>query len=267
MNNRPKVGLALGSGATRGFAHIGVIRVLQENNIPIDYVSGSSMGAAIGALFCSGAPLNDIAKLLGYIKPKQLMDFSLSKNGLVTGKRIEELLRLFIKVRTFEELEIPLAVVATNLKSGQREVFTEGEIIKPLRASISFPGVFSPVYYEGKMLIDGGLIDRVPSSVLRKMGADIVIGVDVGFKPGDEFNPKSIFDILIQSVGIMEIQILKRRIEKCDVLITPEVHHISPISLDRIEECIECGGVATKEKIEEIIRLVRAEEANCRKCR
>lgn len=258
MDNRPKIGLALGSGAARGFAHIGVIKALKENNIHVDYVAGSSIGAVIGALHCSDAPLEDIAKVLGYIKPKFLIDFTTSRNGLVIGNKIEELLKFFIKVKTFEELNIPLAVVATNLKTGGREVFTNGDLIKPLRASISIPGIFAPVHYEGKLLVDGALIDRVPSSVAKKMGSDIVIGVDIGFRPGEHFSPKSIFEILIQSIGIMELQILKRRIEKCDVLITPQVDHIRPFSLDKIEDCIEQGAAAARLKMGEIHSLVKS---------
>lgn len=257
MKDRPKVGLALGSGSARGFAHIGVLKVLKENNIPIDYVSGTSIGAVIGALYCSNADLDMVSKLLGCLKTKHLIDLSVSRRGMILGNKIEELLRLFIKADNFEELSVPLSVVATDLSLGERVVFTQGDIINAVRASISIPGIFTPVNYNGQLLVDGGLIDRVPASIVKEMGADIVIGVDVGFRLGDDYRPKNIFDIIIQSIGIMETQIVKRKIEKCDILISPEVRELSPYSLEQAHECIEGGINATNECIDKIKELIR----------
>lgn len=256
MTNTPKVGLALGSGAARGFAHIGVINVLKKNNIEVDFVAGSSIGAVIGALFCSNFSLNEFARLLQHIDIRHLLDFSVSRKSLLRGKKIEDFLKLMVRVKRFEEMHKPLAVVATDLIKGERVVFTKGDVVKAVRASITVPGILEPVYDNGKMLVDGGVIDRVPSSVVKAMGADIVIGVDVGFKPGDRYEPKNIFDIITQSIGVMEMQILKRRIIKCDVLISPDVQHITPYSLDNIVECIKIGEITAQESITKIKALI-----------
>lgn len=262
---RPKIGLALGSGAARGLAHIGVIKVLQKNNIPIDFVSGSSIGAVVGALFCSGTPLDWVIKLLGYLKNRHIIDISISKRGLIEGKKIEDFLSLLIKKKTFEELEVPLAIVATDLEKGEKVVFSEGEIVSAIRASISIPGIFPPVVYDGKVLVDGGVVDRVPAGVARAMGADIVIGVDVGFRTGEEFRPKNIFDIIIQTVGIMEMQAVKRKNDKCDLIITPNVKNISPFSITDATESVKAGIIATEaclDKIKKLSMVVTAENDN-----
>lgn len=256
MQNRPKIGLALGSGAARGFAHIGVIKVLQANDIPVDFVAGSSIGAVIGALFCAGIPLDWIAKLLGSLKNSHIIDFSITKRGLIEGKKIEELLKLILRRKTFKELDIPLSIVATDLEKGEKVVFSEGEIVSAIRASISIPGIFPPAIYDGKVLVDGGIVDRVPAGVVRAMGADIVIGVDVGFRTGKEFRPRNIFDIIIQTIGIMEIQAVKRKIDKCDVVITPDVSNISPFSISDIQKCIKAGIEASEECIEKIKKML-----------
>lgn len=256
MYNRPKVGLALGSGAARGFAHIGVIMELQDNYIPIDFVSGSSIGAAIGGLFCAEVPFQYTSRLLETIGIKYLLDFSISKKGFVLGNKIEEFLKLLIKVKTFEELKIPLSVVATDLRKGEGVIINSGDVVKAIRASIAIPGIFTPVNYNGRMLVDGGLVDRVPSHATRNMGADIVIGVDVGFMPGDDYRPQNILDIIIQTLGIMEVQILKQRIKGCDILIRPEVGHLSPYSFHNIEECIQGGLRAARESMDRIKKII-----------
>lgn len=240
--DRPKIGLALGSGAARGFAHIGVIQELKKNNISIDYVAGSSIGAVIGAFFCAGVSLERITEILECIDIKHLLDFSFSKGSLIKGKKLEDFFRLFLDSKHIEDLEVPLKIVATDLRKAERIVFSEGDVIKAIRSSIAIPGIFSPIRFEEKILVDGGLIDRVPSSVVRNMGADIVIGVDVGFMPGDDYNPRNIVDIITQSIGIMETQILKNRITNCDILLKPKVLHLCPYSFKNIRECID-GGI------------------------
>lgn len=259
---RPKVGLALGSGATRGLAHIGVIQALKENDIPIDYVSGTSIGALIGALFCSGADLEGITKILNVINTKHILDFSASRKGLLQGKRIEELLRIFIKKKTFEELEIPFAAVATELVKGEKVIFDSGDIVKAVRASMSIPGIFTPVEDEGKIYVDGGVFDRVPGDVAISMGADVVIGVDVGYRHDDDFIPKNMMDVIIKSMGIMELQLLKNNVKKCDVLICPDVGHLKPYSLDNIDECVKGGMDVTLNRINIIKDIILHKAAN-----
>ena len=258
---KPKIGLALGSGAARGFAHIGVIKVLEENDIPIDFVAGSSIGAVVGALFCAGTPLDWVIKLLGCLENRHIIDVSISKRGLIEGKKIEELLRFILKKKTFEQLDVPLAIVSTDLGKGEKVVFSKGEIVSAIRASISIPGIFPPVVYGERILVDGGVMDRVPAGVVRAMGADIVIGIDVGFRLGEEFRPKNTFDIIIQTIGIMEIQAAKRKIDKCDVIIAPDVRNISPFSISDAQECVKKGIEKAEENIEKIKKILSRHEA------
>lgn len=258
---RPKVGLALGSGAIRGFAHFGVIRALEENDIPIDYVAGTSIGALIGSLYCCGADIKLIIKVLENIAAKHVVDFAMTKKGLIQGKKIEELLRLFVRPNNFEELKIPLSVVATDLVKGERVVFDKGDVISAVRASISIPGVFTPKEYNGMILADGAIIERMPIDVVKEMGADIVIGVDVGYRPGDDFAPKSITDVILQAMGIMELRLMQYSMDKCDVLICPDVGKLSPLWYESIDDYIKVGEDAAQEVIHKINMLVKGEIA------
>jgi len=180
--NAKNVGLVLGSGASRGWAHIGVIEALQEAGIPIHLVSGCSVGAFVGAVFASGG-LERMKTSVIDMDGESMFSFSdlaLLGSGLIDGDRkLRELFGTFSDKRDFAELEIPLKVVATDLHSGDQVVFDSGELLQALRASLSFPGLFAPVRHKGRWLIDGGVIDSVPVGVARSMGADVVIAVNL----------------------------------------------------------------------------------------
>lgn len=252
---RPTIGLALGSGASRGLAHIGVIRAFLEEEIPIDMIAGTSAGALVGALYCSGIDLRVMEKIAEEIPRKDLLDLSVPRIGFIKGERIEGLLKLLTRNKKIEELNIPFRAVAADLTRGEEVVFDSGYIYKAVRASISIPGVFTPVYMEDMVLVDGGIINRVPVDVARNMGADIVIGVDVGFSCNKE-KAGSIFDVLFKSIDIMQKELLKNRIIDADVLIKPYLPYIDPSRFDQVYECSEEGYNATKNsmaKIKEII--------------
>jgi NTE family protein len=248
---RPKIGLALGSGGARGMAHIGVIKVLEEERIPIDYVVGSSMGSLIGAFYAIGMKPEMMVKLAVNLKRKYWIDFTVPKMGFVAGEKVKEMVRILTHGKNIEELPIPLSIVATDIIKGERVVFTEGPISQAVRASISIPGIFVPEMFEGKLLVDGGVIDRVPITVARDMGADLVIGVDVGVKT---YNVKvgSIFDVIAQTIEVMEKEIFKHRIVEADVMIGPMVDEYSATAFTQIEELIEAGEKAAKMAIAEI---------------
>lgn len=186
--SRPKVGLALSGGGARGLAHIGVLKVLERASIPVDYLAGTSMGGLIAAGYAAGLSPQDIeqeALSMGrYARLIQLFDLSLPGAGLVEGKKIEAYLAQHLGERTFDELEIPLALVAVDLISGQEVVLTEGSVVEAVRATISMPGVFVPVCREGRVLVDGGLLNNLPADVVRRTGADVVIAVDVSARLG-----------------------------------------------------------------------------------
>ncbi len=258
---RLKVGLALGSGASRGLAHIGVIQTLIENDIPIDYVAGCSSGALIGAVFCCGVNLDiiiDIAKRMDRIN---WIDFVVNKKGMIAGNKVEEFIRLITKNKNLEQLDVPLEIVATNLTNSQRYVFRNGKVSRAVRASISLPGIFCPIEMDDMMLVDGGVIDRVPTSVAKDMGADIVIAVDVGISMvEDKFN--NMVDIILHCLETMENEILKSRMTDADVCIRPFIKNIAPLDFTQVEICIEEGRRAALEKVPQIKRLLQNNNEN-----
>ncbi|NCA81501.1 MAG: patatin [Opitutae bacterium] len=177
-----RVGLALGSGGARGWAHLGVLQALREKNIQIECVAGTSMGAVVGAFLAAGRveALRELAENLDWRRLRQFFwEVSLSRSGLTDGKKLLEETRQLIGVREFRELELPFRAVATDLNSGGEVVLSSGNLVQALRASLSIPGVFSPVWVGKRLLVDGGLVNPVPVNVARAMGAQVVIAVDV----------------------------------------------------------------------------------------
>jgi NTE family protein len=237
---QPKIGLALGSGGARGFAHLGVIKVLLDHNIPIDYIAGSSMGALIGSFYGAGHSIDRLYNLAIAFKRKYYLDFTVPKMGFIAGNRIKELIRVFTQGKNIEELKIPLAIVATDLMKGERVVFRDGSITDAVRASISIPGILVPEKKDGRLLVDGGVIDRLPVSVAREMGADIVIAVDVNDgKKVEEI--ASIFDVIMQSIDLMQDELVKYVVNDSDITIKPKVGIFSARAFTNIEEIIKMG--------------------------
>ncbi|PHR27683.1 MAG: patatin [Desulfotalea sp.] len=182
MESRKKVGLVLGSGASRGWAHIGVIRALEEEGVHIDYIAGCSVGAYVGAIYASGS-LESLETFLLEKDGKKIFsyfDVVFPKSGLLNGsKRVQELFSMHTDVKTFADLNIPLMMVATDLEQGKVVILKSGNILSALRATMSYPGLFEPVRMGGRWLVDGGLVDPVPVGMARAMGAEVVIAVDL----------------------------------------------------------------------------------------
>lgn len=178
-----KIGLALGSGSARGLAHVGVIMALEAYNIPIDIIAGTSIGSVIGGLYASGATIRQLEEVALSIKKSKtlfLIDPVFPHSGLISGDRIEKMLNQFgIKDKTFDDLKIPFAAVATDVESGAEVILNQGKVIDAIRASISIPGIFTPVKYQDYYLVDGGVVDPVPVDVVKMMGADIIIAVNL----------------------------------------------------------------------------------------
>lgn len=252
---RPKIGLALGSGGARGLAHIGVLKVLQKAGIPIDYIAGSSMGSIIGVLYSIGSDFAMLEKLAIHLKRKHWIDLTVPKLGFVVGDKIKELIKLLTHRKNLEDLPIPTAVVATDLIKEERIVFTEGPIQEAVRASISIPGVFEPVRLGDRILVDGGVIDRVPVSVVKDMGAEIIIAVDV-ISHVNKVKIENIFDVISHSFAIMERKILSQQTLNVDYLIHPDVSDVSPIDFKKVELCINRGELEAQKVIHEIKKLI-----------
>ncbi|MFA6027548.1 MAG: patatin-like phospholipase family protein [Patescibacteria group bacterium] len=181
MNKRKKVGLALGSGGARGLAHIGVLKALLKNEIPIDFFSGSSIGSFVSAHFSLHQDIDKLEQdTLYYKKDKILTFFEPSLHGgLVKGGKVEKYLRSIFAHTKIQDLSIPCGIVATDLISGEQEAFLKGDVVTALRASMAVPGLFKPVEWHGKILVDGGVSNPIPDDILRKMGAEVIISVNL----------------------------------------------------------------------------------------
>ncbi|MBA9024982.1 MULTISPECIES: patatin-like phospholipase family protein [Bacillaceae] len=251
----PKIGLALGSGGARGFAHLGVIKVLKEAGISIDMIAGSSMGALVGSFYAAGSDVERLYRLSKVFKRKYYLDFTVPKMGFVAGKKVKELIRVFTYNKRIEELDIPLAIVATDIKKGEKVVFQSGSIADAVRASISIPGIFVPEKIGDRLLVDGGVIDRVPVSVVRSMGADLVIAVDVS-NVKKEIEITSIYDVIMQSLDILQMELTESRKLSSDVMIRPHVENYNSKSFTNIHEIITIGEEEARLNLEKIKQCI-----------
>ena len=255
MDSRPKIGLALGSGGARGFAHLGAIKVLKEEGIPIDCIAGSSMGAMVGCFYGAGLDIERLYKLATAFKRKYYLDFTVPKMGFIAGKRVKELIRIFTHGKNLEQLEIPVRVVATDLMTGEKIVFEKGPIADAVRASISIPGIFVPEKLNDRLLVDGGVVDRIPVSVVREMGADIIIAIDVSHvKTNIEIT--SIYDVIMQSLDIMQMELVANREVASNVMIRPRVEMFSSRAFTNIEEIITIGEEETRKQVDSIKQVL-----------
>ncbi|AHF07618.1 patatin-like phospholipase family protein [Desulfitobacterium metallireducens] len=249
-----KNGLILGAGGARGFAHLGFLQALAEEEITIDLVVGCSIGAIFGALYAAGIDLYRLERLLSHPGfSRQLFDISVSRGGFIKGDKVLEAMRLLTKNLSFEELKIPLAIVATDIETGELVVFKEGSVAQAVRASISIPGVFQPFRYQGHLLVDGAVKNRLPIHVGREMGADKILAVDV--KKGLSTKINNAMDVLLQSVEILEEEVFRLGSSGADLLIQPEVGHIGSLQFEIANEAIDLGYQAAAAKSSEIRRI------------
>lgn len=178
--SRPKLGLALGSGAARGLAHIGVLKVLEESKIPVDIIAGTSMGALIGAMYAAGVPITqmeEVALNIDWRSMAKLLDPILPTSGLTDGNKLVSFIAELLPAREFIDLKQTLAVTATDINTGEAIIIKQGDLLEALRASLAFPGIFSPVRFGQRFLVDGGLCKPIPTDVARTLGAEKIIGV------------------------------------------------------------------------------------------
>src|ERR1700676_1852158 len=256
LSARPGVALALGGGFARGFAHLGVLQVFEENHIAISHIAGTSVGSILGAAYASGAPLAQIMATCRTLKFRDIARWHVSRLGLACNHRLADLIdRVFVS-QTFEQLRIPMAVVATNLNSGEAVVFTEGNMIDPIRASCAFPGIFEPVEIGTRWLVDGGLIAPVPTQAARNMGAKYVVGVSVGMPEGDRGKPTNIFQVVSRAVCAAQKHQLEMWERHADLIIRPDVHSLAWDDFHRADEAIEAGKIAAKIALPRILKLL-----------
>lgn len=260
--NHPTIGLALSGGAARGMAHVGVLRALLENDIPIDFIAGTSAGSIVGGAFAAGMPVEEIAQLSRDLRWRDIGRVTVSRLGIQSNERLEHFLRARLPKTRFEEMQVPFAAVATDLKSGAAVVLKdEGDVPFAIRASCAIPGWYVPVLdNEGRQLVDGGLVAVVPSSVARSLGADLVIAVDVNAEGATFFGASnSLIGVLLQSMLVVQRTASHYQIESADLVIRPRVGHIRWDEMGRAEELIEAGYAAAIDAVTDIRQLFQAE--------
>ena len=258
MGGKVKIGLALGAGASRGLAHIGVLEVLEEHGVPVDFIAGCSIGSVIGCMSANGETgkmIHNRAIEICDANHSQLFDITIPHTGLIRGHKIEKLIRELTDDLDIEQLKTPFAAVSTCLEDGTIHIFDSGKTTDAVRASISVPGVFEPVILDGKTYVDGGVLVRVPVDAVRKMGADIVIAVDVGYVGGSRPSPENILDIMIYSFELQQWEAMRGRPTGADITITPDTRGIHPAIFNQVEECVEKGRAATLLVIDDVQRL------------
>jgi NTE family protein len=287
MRRKLRLGLALGSGSARGWAHIGVIRALEERGIKPDVVCGSSIGALVGAAYAAGEldRLEQWVTGLAWTTVVRLMDITW-RGGLIRGTRLFTLFRTMFEDRAIDDLPVPYGAVATELDSGRELWLRHGNVLEAVRASCAMPGLFTPVVRDGVVLVDGGLVNPVPVSMCRALGADLVIAVDLswgklgpyrhdkeaevaprevpgwlgrirpewmkakqkGAKPGDAPSIPSIFTVFMTSLDIVEMRVARSRLagDPADVLVTPLLPNFATMDFHRATEAIEEGRAAVE---------------------
>ncbi|MFA6410574.1 MAG: patatin-like phospholipase family protein [Candidatus Buchananbacteria bacterium] len=269
---RPKIGLALGSGGAKGLSHIGIIKAFEKNNIPIDFIAGSSIGALIGSFYAAhkdSALMEKTALGTNWKTSFYLIDPAWPQ-GFIKGKKIESLLKDWLKKVDFSNLQIPLTVVATDLITGQEVDLSTGDIITAVRSSLSVPAIFEPVKYQNYLLADGGLCNPLPSEVVRKMGADIVIGVNLdsgnfGLEQTEIFSGSAKINwskISIRSLNILRHYLAKNSFDLADLIIEPEVAEIGLMGwkeffdTKQTQKLIDSGFSAAQAAMPKIKKLI-----------
>jgi NTE family protein len=255
---RKSVGIAFSGGAARGYAHLGALKVLIANKIPIDYIAGTSAGSIVAAALACGMDVEDIIKIGSQMNWLRIAKFSYSTKGILSNEPLGNFLGKNLPYKRFEDLPKPLAVVACDLERGEEVVFKEkGDLITAVRASCAIPGVFVPVEYQGRMLIDGGVTSLVPTKAVRELGAEIVIAIDVNAS-GSSFwkTPNTFLGIFFQSAMLLLKTAGKNQHYQADVVIIPKVSHLRPDEIGKMNEFIKAGEEAALEKLDEIKKLV-----------
>lgn len=243
FGKKRKVTLVLGGGSARGVAHIGVLGVLEKENIPIDMIVGTSMGALIGAAYAVGVPVRVMKERAEKFTNNQLLDPTIPRMGLLAGDKLESVIKSLVDDRTFEDTKIPLAILTTDMQTGEEVVYRSGNLSKIVRASCSWPGIFNPVRMDDRLLSDGGIKNSVPTKTAKDLGADYMIAVDVGYcvKKGKMEN---IFQMILQSFQIMGEELNAYQSDVADCIIKVDLGDLDQVAFARGAEAMEKGAAA-----------------------
>ncbi len=260
---RKKMGLALSGGAARGFAHLGVLRVLAAHDIPIDFIAGTSAGSFAGGAAACGMSADEIIAMGRKISWFNMTGFSFSPKGLLSNAPMGNFIKQNFPFRNFEDLPIPFAAVACDLETGEEVILRDtGDLVFAVRASCALPGVFTPLEDDqSRKLIDGGVVAPVPTRAVKKLGAEIVIAVDV-ISSGATYwgSPSTLLGVFFQSAMMLLRTAAKHQHYRADIVIIPKISHLRPDEIGKMDEFIKAGEEAALEKIDEIKKLIFAEE-------
>jgi len=252
-NSPPNIGLALSGGATHGAAHIGVLQVLEREGIRPDYVAGTSAGALIGAAYCAGVPLEDIERLFLSVEWPNLLKMTLRPRlSIFDTQPMEAFLKTNIGDITFADLKIPFAAIACDLNTGERVVLDKGPLSPAIRASSAVPAIFSPVEIDGRVLVDGGIVDNLPVEQVRNMGAGFIIASDVSKKGSTGKSPENPFEVLLTTIYIMQAHCAYYNIDISDCYIRPEISMFSSWGFKDSIKVLEAGRVAAENALPEL---------------
>lgn len=252
---RLKLGVALGGGFARGLVHIGVLKALEDAKIPVDFVAGTSVGAIIGACYCAGVTAEELKEIARATRFKDFARWTVSRYGLCSNDRMQKYCARILKATTFEELKIPLAVTATDFQTGEPAVFTQGKLVGPIRASCAYPGMFLPVELDGRRYIDGMLAYAVPTTPLRMMGADRVLGVYLSAH-WTQKQPRHLFEVIGQCFSIAQDKMCETWKKDADRVLEPNVSGFSYNCFERAPELIELGENAARPIVGELRALL-----------
>jgi NTE family protein len=253
------IGVALGGGFARGIAHVGVLKVLEQENIPIGFVAGTSVGALIGAAYCSGVSIEELEYIATRVRFKHFARWTLSRYGFASNQRMMGFLNRVLKVKNFEELRIPLAVTATDFSTGEPVVFHSGPLVDPVRASCAYPGMFLPVKIRGRLLVDGMLGHTVPTIPLREMGADHVLAVHLKGTWTNGDGPRHLFDVIGQCFAIAQEMNSDRWKQAADLVIEPNVKGYKYDDFEHSADLVRAGEAVTRAALPELRKWLQAE--------
>ena len=255
LGTRKKVGLVLSGGAVRGYAHLGVLKVLQENEIPIDFVTGTSVGSIIGALYCGGFNWDDIFEVAKKLKWKELVSPTLSGLGLVKADKMEKFVEKLLGDTDFSELEIPFKTVAVDIARAREVIIDSGSVARAVRASSSVPVIFEPLIEEDQALVDGGVMNNLPCALVRDMGAEKIIAVDLNAHRAAAHIPVNLIDVSYRSFTMLLNNSSVEGREDADILIQPELSEFSYHDLSQANALFDKGVEAAEAALKQLKRL------------
>lgn len=250
-----KIALVLGAGASKGFAHIGVLKILETNKIPIHLIVGTSVGSVVGSLYAYGFNAFDLQRLSFSIEQKDIVDLTIPDNGFIKGEKLEEFVNKTLKNTPIEKLKIPFYAIATEIQNGQETVFARGNTGQAVRASSSIPGVFRPVKIGDKVYVDGGVVSPVAVEAAKRLGADVVIAVDISAST-ERTPPGNTIETLLQAINVMYSKLAAIQLSQANIVIRPKVGHIGAADFSKRQEAILEGEKAAAEVLPKIIEII-----------